>query len=861
MGTLVLLRHGQSVWNAENLFTGWVDVPLSETGEQEARRGGELLREAGLLPDVVHTSLLRRAISTANLALDACDRHWIPVRRDWRLNERHYGALQGKDKKQTLEEFGEEQFMIWRRSYDVPPPPIEPGSEFAQDGDPRYAPGEVPRTECLADVVKRFLPYWESAVVPDLRAGKVVLLAAHGNSLRALVKHLDGISDEDIVGLNIPTGIPLRYELDDELRPTVPGRRVPRPRRGGRSRGRGGCAGPLTSAAAPLRRAGSVRSLGEPGMNGREISPFCDVRHVTTGVSSWPHRWSACLPCARERAALRGDRGRCARTRPRARAPVGAPAGRSPSRKRSNRRPARRWPTCCSGCSARPTQGWRCSTAAATSCCTTRAPPSSAWCVAAVPDARAATAASRCCTPAPTVDVDLSPLDHRGRQPAAVLAQVRPLGDGYTMVEAADTSERVRLEATRRDFVANVSHELKTPVGAVGLLAEAVLDAADDPAEVRRFGTKILNESTRLGNLVTELIALSRLTGAERLPELQVVDVDEVVQRGAGPLPALRGVGRHRDHRRPADRARGRRRPDVAGHRPVQPGRERDRVLARPRRRCRCPAGAVGSWVEIAVTDRGIGIAPEHQKRVFERFFRVDPARSRATGGTGLGLAIVKHVLANHGGEVRLWSSPGTGSTFTMRLPVHVEPGTESAEPVPDTASDHSPAAPTEPVRRCARPRRVTVRRSMTRVLIVEDEESFADPLAFLLRKEGFTTAVAATGQDALEEFDRNGADIVLLDLMLPGMSGTDVCKALRTRSAVPVIMVTARDSEIDKVVGLELGADDYVTKPYSARELIARVRAVLRRGGEGGAEADRPARRARGRVPSGWTSSGTSCR
>lgn len=224
MGTLVLLRHGQSVWNAENLFTGWVDVPLSETGEQEARRGGELMRAAGLLPDVVHTSLLRRAIATSVLALDACDRHWIPVRRDWRLNERHYGALQGKDKKQTLAAFGEEQFMLWRRSYDVPPPPIEPGSEFGQDGDPRYAGVDpLPATECLADVVARFLPYWEQAVVPDLTAGKVVLLAAHGNSLRALVKHLDGISDADIAGLNIPTGIPLRYDLDGHLRPTTPG--------------------------------------------------------------------------------------------------------------------------------------------------------------------------------------------------------------------------------------------------------------------------------------------------------------------------------------------------------------------------------------------------------------------------------------------------------------------------------------------------------------------------------------------------------------------------------------------------------------------------------------------------------------
>ncbi|WHT19072.1 phosphoglyceromutase [Crossiella sp. CA-258035] len=224
-GTLVLLRHGQSVWNAENLFTGWVDVPLSEQGEAEARRGGELLRDAGLLPDILHTSLLRRAISTANLALDACDRHWIPVKRDWRLNERHYGALQGKDKKQTLETYGEEQFMLWRRSYDTPPPEIELGSTYSQDGDPRYAGlgAALPRTECLKDVVARMLPYWENEVVPDLRAGQTVLLAAHGNSLRALVKHLDGISDEAIAGLNIPTGIPLRYDLDEQLRPLKAG--------------------------------------------------------------------------------------------------------------------------------------------------------------------------------------------------------------------------------------------------------------------------------------------------------------------------------------------------------------------------------------------------------------------------------------------------------------------------------------------------------------------------------------------------------------------------------------------------------------------------------------------------------------
>ncbi|MCX2728850.1 phosphoglyceromutase [Saccharopolyspora sp. NFXS83] len=225
VGTLVLLRHGESTWNAENLFTGWVDVPLSEKGTTEARRGGELLRETGVLPDVLHTSLLRRAITTANIALDGADRHWIPVRRDWRLNERHYGALQGKNKKQTLDEYGEEQFMLWRRSYDTPPPEIEPTDEFSQEGDPRYADlgADMPRTECLKDVVARLLPYWESAIVPDLRAGKTVLVAAHGNSLRALVKHLDGISDEEIAGLNIPTGIPLRYDLDEQLAPTNPG--------------------------------------------------------------------------------------------------------------------------------------------------------------------------------------------------------------------------------------------------------------------------------------------------------------------------------------------------------------------------------------------------------------------------------------------------------------------------------------------------------------------------------------------------------------------------------------------------------------------------------------------------------------
>jgi 2,3-bisphosphoglycerate-dependent phosphoglycerate mutase len=223
--TLILLRHGESDWNAKNLFTGWVDVGLTEKGRAEAVRGGEQLREAGLEPDVVHTSVLRRAINTACISLDAADRHWIPVRRSWRLNERHYGALQGKDKKQTLEEYGEEQFMLWRRSFDTPPPPIDDDDEFSQAGDPRYADlgDEMPRTECLKDVIERMLPYWESGIVPDLRAGKTVLVAAHGNSLRGIVKHLDQISDEDIVGLNIPTGMPLVYRLDEQLRPTVAG--------------------------------------------------------------------------------------------------------------------------------------------------------------------------------------------------------------------------------------------------------------------------------------------------------------------------------------------------------------------------------------------------------------------------------------------------------------------------------------------------------------------------------------------------------------------------------------------------------------------------------------------------------------
>jgi 2,3-bisphosphoglycerate-dependent phosphoglycerate mutase len=221
MPTLVLLRHGESDWNRKNLFTGWVDVDLSDDGVDEARRGGALLAEKGPLPDVLHTSVLTRAIRTATLALEECGRTWIPVRRSWRLNERHYGALQGLDKGETRDKYGEEQFQTWRRSYDTPPPPIEDDQESGVDERYALLPSDlVPKTECLKDVLERMLPNWYDGIVPDLRAGLVTLVAAHGNSLRALVKHLDGIGDDAISGLNIPTGIPLRYDLDDDLRPT-----------------------------------------------------------------------------------------------------------------------------------------------------------------------------------------------------------------------------------------------------------------------------------------------------------------------------------------------------------------------------------------------------------------------------------------------------------------------------------------------------------------------------------------------------------------------------------------------------------------------------------------------------------------
>jgi 2,3-bisphosphoglycerate-dependent phosphoglycerate mutase len=224
---LILLRHGESIWNAKNLFTGWVDVELSEKGLLEAARGGQLLKEANLLPDVLHTSLLKRAIDTADIALKNCGRTGIETKRSWRLNERHYGALQGKDKAATLKEYGEEQFQLWRRSFDVPPPAITDDDQYSQKNEEKYAHlGEqLPKTECLKDVVARVVPYLMGEVAEDLKSGKTVLITAHGNSIRAIVKYLDAISDADIAGVNIPTGIPLLYELNEKFEPITKGGR------------------------------------------------------------------------------------------------------------------------------------------------------------------------------------------------------------------------------------------------------------------------------------------------------------------------------------------------------------------------------------------------------------------------------------------------------------------------------------------------------------------------------------------------------------------------------------------------------------------------------------------------------------
>jgi two-component system sensor histidine kinase SenX3 len=304
------------------------------------------------------------------------------------------------------------------------------------------------------------------------------------------------------------------------------------------------------------------------------------------------------------------------------------------------------------------------------------------------PDERARKAAEQVRASGEVVLVDLSPLDRvrSGRGPTAVLGEVRPLGDEFTVIDASDESDAVRLEATRRDFVANVSHELKTPVGAMALLAEAVLDAADDPHEVRRFGTKILNEANRLGTLVTELIALSRLQGAERLPELATVAVDEVITQA---LDRCRLAAESANIRITADPPTGLQLHGDATLLITALSNLLDNAVSYSPPGSpvsisrRLDSGPHGSFVEIAVTDRGLGIEQEHQQRVFERFFRIDQARSRSTGGTGLGLAIVKHVAANHGGEVHLWSKPGTGSTFTLRIPAHPDNPQHPARTLP----------------------------------------------------------------------------------------------------------------------------------------------------------------------------------
>jgi 2,3-bisphosphoglycerate-dependent phosphoglycerate mutase len=223
MHQLVLIRHGESTWNLENRFTGWTDVPLTPTGVEQARQAGRLLREGGFEFDVAYTSVLKRAVWTLWHALDAMERTWLPVQHDWRLNERHYGALQGLNKADMARQYGDEQVLVWRRSYDTPPPALEPGDPRSERGDPRYArlvPGEVPLTECLKDTVARVLPCWNERIAPAIKSGQRVLIAAHGNSIRALVKMLDGIGDADIVGVNIPNGIPLVYELDAALKPT-----------------------------------------------------------------------------------------------------------------------------------------------------------------------------------------------------------------------------------------------------------------------------------------------------------------------------------------------------------------------------------------------------------------------------------------------------------------------------------------------------------------------------------------------------------------------------------------------------------------------------------------------------------------
>ncbi len=419
-----------------------------------------------------------------------------------------------------------------------------------------------------------------------------------------------------------------------------------------------------------------------------------------------------------------------------------------------------------------------------------------------------------------------------GMPPRHVTARVAPLSSQLVLALIEDRTRERRVESIRRDFVANVSHELKTPVGAIKLLSDAVIEAADDPEAVQRFAGRMQHESDRLSRLVQQIIELSRLQGDDPLDEPVAVEADKIIARAID------------EHSTDAV-ARGIELVPNGTHGLVLLGNREQVAVAVSNLVANAVAySSQGSSVvvsasqrdtavDISVTDRGIGIPAAELDRIFERFYRIDPARHRSTGGTGLGLSVVKHVAASHGGEVRVWSVEGQGSTFTLTLPG--QPGSRP-DSNPDSNTDSNPDSntgqqPGQQHRQQHRQHHEGER--VTRVLVVEDEESYSDALAYMLRKEGFEVAIAATGPEALTTFDRAGADIVLLDLMLPGLPGTEVCRRIRQTSNVPVIMVTAKDDEVDKVVGLELGADDYITKPYSPRELVARIRAVLRRGVE----------------------------
>ena len=396
-------------------------------------------------------------------------------------------------------------------------------------------------------------------------------------------------------------------------------------------------------------------------------------------------------------------------------------------------------------------------------------------------------------------------LELHGPPPRTLDITAVPLGSAEvplgTIAFVEDISERRRLEAVRRDFAANVSHELRTPIGALGVLAETLVDE-DDPEVVRRLARHIMSEAERAGRLIEDLLDLSRIEAGGVLVEA-AVDIVAVVATATERVVALAAQRDVRVVVHTPERGDGRAgRRASAGVGAGEPARQRHQVLGTGIHG-RGRGGRRTGWVVVTVRDQGIGIPAKDLERIFERFYRVDRARSRETGGTGLGLSIVRHVATNHGGTVEVSSREGEGSTFTLRLP---EAG---------AAAVGALMADTRPT-----------------VLVVEDEESFVEALTLGLNREGFAVRVARDGAEALASFDAARPDVVLLDLMLPRVSGIDVCRHIRARSSIPIIMVTAKDSEVDAVVGLEVGADDYVTKPYRLRELVARVRAVLRRAG-----------------------------